>query len=126
MAQGFGDLFTYSLAIGLVLMSVVIGIFNEAQIGPGYTAPSFQYNESSVITIVGGEDNVSTGGYDQTTDIASRGFWAVLDGFKTVLIDFSGYLSRYGVPSIISVPAQMVVWMICGYEMLMLKRIIWG
>lgn len=126
MATGFGDLFTYGLAIGLILMSVVIGIFNEAGIGPGYSAPSFQYNESSVILVTGGDDDTSNGGYDQPNDIASRGFWAVLDGFKTVLIDFSSYLARYGVPMIIAVPAQMIIWTVCGYEMLMLKRIIWG
>jgi hypothetical protein len=126
MAAGFGDLFTYGLAIGLVLMSAVIGIFNEANIGPGYTAPSFQYNESSVITLTGGEGDVSTSGYEQTTDIASSGFWAVVDGFKTVLTDFSGYLAKYNVPLVIGAAAQMIVWLVCGYEMLMLKRIIWG
>jgi hypothetical protein len=127
MATGFGDLFTYGLAIAIILFSLVVGIFDNAGIGPSYTAPSFQYNESSVLLITGADGDSSSGtGYDQATDLGSVGFWSLVDGFKTVLTDLTAYLGRFGVPVIIAVPFQMFVWVICGYEMLMLKKIIWG
>jgi hypothetical protein len=126
MATGFGDLFTYGLAIGIILLSLVIGIFDNAGIGPSYTAPSFQYNESSVLVITGPGDSNSGTGYDQATDLGSLGFWSLIDGFKTVLTDLTAYLGRFGVPAIIAVPCQMFVWVVFGYEMLMLKKIIWG
>jgi hypothetical protein len=126
MATGFGDLFTYGLAIGIILLSLVIGIFNNAGIGPSYTAPEFAYNASSTLLITSDDEVSSSGGYEQAADIASKGFWACIDGFKTILTDLPAYMARYNIPVIVSAPAQVLVWIVFGYEMLMLKRIIWG
>ncbi len=126
MADDLRDLFTYTLAIGLIVMSLVIGVFEQAGIGPAMSPPTVNYDDTSAITIISSPDGDSKSYDNNAGDIASVGFWSIVGGLRTMLLDFVPYCSRFNIPFIISGPAQCLIWLLFGYEMLQLKKIIWG
>lgn len=126
MADDLNDLFTYTLGLGLVIMGLMIGIFNQAGIGPAMTAPQVTYGEDYLITLTAPDSGTSAGLGEQANSIATGGFMALIFGIKTMLLDFVPYCDKFGVPAIISVPAQALIWLIAGYDLLKIKRVIWG
>lgn len=124
--MAFTDYFSYTLGIGVVIMGIVIGIFNQAGIGPVGTGPSFTYNETVALTLVTPNEVKETDSTNGAYEIAATGFLSILNGFKTMLLDFVPYCDRFGIPVIISGPAQALIWLILGYDMLLLKKEIWG
>ncbi|WP_424356684.1 hypothetical protein [Methanocella sp. MCL-LM] len=120
------DYTSYVLTLFIIILGLVAGVFHDAGVGPGVTPPQTYYNASDVINItdspVSGEnqqDNTGTG-------VSSFGFWSIINGFKEILINFSDWCSQFGVPQILSIPGQALIWTVLGYDALQIKKIIWG
>lgn len=126
--MGMGEYFTWTAFLFIIICGAVMTVLTSAGLYMMNTPPAYSFTQADTINLtMTSNADVQTDHTQTGSDESNLWSWTqILGNFVSVPDRFTELMKAFGVPPIVYIPFLSILAVIVGYELLQLKKLIWG